>query len=168
MELWDVYDENRQKTGRTMVRGEKIRPGEYHLVIHVCLFNSKGEMLIQKRTMQKASFPGLWDLSVGGSAVAGDTGKAAAARETAEELGVKIDFSAIRPYATMQFKTGFDDVFLVEKDLSLSELSLQKEEVEAAKWASLKEILEMIRTGEFIAYTPEYIRLLFAAKRERV
>ena len=168
MELWDIYDENRQKTGRTMVRGEKMPPGEFHLVIHVCLFNSKGEMLIQKRTMQKESFPGLWDLSVGGSAVAGDTGRKAASRELEEELGVKIDFSGIRPYATMHFKTGFDDVFLVEKDLALSDLTLQKEEVSEAKWASLDTILEMIDNGDFISYYKDYIRLLFAAPRVKL
>ena len=49
MELWDVYDVVRNKTGRTMVRGETFAEGDYHLVVHVCIFNSKGEMLIQKR-----------------------------------------------------------------------------------------------------------------------
>ena len=50
MELWDIYDENRTRTSKTMVRGEPIKDGDYHLVVHVCIFNSKGQMLIQKKT----------------------------------------------------------------------------------------------------------------------
>ena len=49
MELWDVYDKDRNKKGYTMDRGVKIKPGDYHLVVHVCIFNAKGEMLIQQR-----------------------------------------------------------------------------------------------------------------------
>lgn len=49
MELWDLYDINRNKIGKTIQRGELLSPGEYHLVVHVCLFNSQGEMLIQQR-----------------------------------------------------------------------------------------------------------------------
>ena len=43
-EVWDIYDENRIKTGRTMIRGNEIKNGDYHLVVHVCIFNSKGEL----------------------------------------------------------------------------------------------------------------------------
>lgn len=46
MELWDIYDINRIKTGKTVMRGETIKQGGFHLVVHVCVFNSKGEMLI--------------------------------------------------------------------------------------------------------------------------
>ena len=45
MELWDIYDIDRNKTDRTMTRGAEFAEGDYHLVIHVCIFNSKGEML---------------------------------------------------------------------------------------------------------------------------
>ena len=49
MELWDVYDEERRLTGRTMVRGEAYPEDGYHLVVHMCVFNSRGEMLLQRR-----------------------------------------------------------------------------------------------------------------------
>ena len=44
MELWDVYDADRRLTGRTMVRGERFQPGDYHLVVHICIdyINEKG------------------------------------------------------------------------------------------------------------------------------
>lgn len=49
MELWDVYNSDKTKSGKTMVRGEKAEKGAYRLVVHACIFNSKGEMLIQQR-----------------------------------------------------------------------------------------------------------------------
>ena len=49
MELWDVYDINRNKTGKTAVRGEGLPEGGFHLVVHVCILGSDGRMLIQKR-----------------------------------------------------------------------------------------------------------------------
>ena len=73
MELWEVYDKDRQKKGRTMVRGGKIAANDYHLVVHICIFNSKGEMLIQQRQPFKHGWSNLWDVTVGGSALAYET-----------------------------------------------------------------------------------------------
>ncbi len=90
MEIWDIYDVNRNKTNRTMVRGESFNEGDYHLVVHVCIFNSKGEMLIQQRQPFKSGWPNMWDFTASGSAVSGDTSQMAAEREVDEELGLKI------------------------------------------------------------------------------
>lgn len=49
MELWDAYDINRQLKNKELTRGVPLEKGDYHTVIHVCIFNSKGEMLIQQR-----------------------------------------------------------------------------------------------------------------------
>ena len=57
-ESWDIYDASRKKTGRTKIRGTEFRPGEYHLVVHVCLFNGRGELLIQQRQTFKEGWPG--------------------------------------------------------------------------------------------------------------
>ena len=73
MELWDVYDVDRKVTGKTMKRGTAYEEGAFHLVVHVCVFNHKNEMLIQKRQPFKSGFSGLWDVTMGGSAVQGDT-----------------------------------------------------------------------------------------------
>jgi hypothetical protein len=43
MELWDVYNADRVLTGKTMVRGEPIQKGQYHLVVHACIFDKKGQ-----------------------------------------------------------------------------------------------------------------------------
>ena len=95
MELWEIYDIDRQKTGRLAQRknGCPLPAGGYHLVVHICLFNQKGQLLIQQRQLNKAGYPGLWDVTAAGSALAGENSAAAAARELWEELGLRHDFS---------------------------------------------------------------------------
>ena len=112
MELWDVYDIDRQKTGGLAPRhnGRPLPAGQYHLVVHICLFNQKGQMLIQQRQLDKAGYPGLWDVTAAGSALAGENSAAAAARELWEELGISHDFAKERPHYTMNFPDGFDEV----------------------------------------------------------
>lgn len=161
-EVWDIYDENRIKTGRTMIRGNEIKNGDYHLVVHVCIFNSKGELLIQKRTLNKKSYPGMWDVSVGGSAILGDSSQTAAERETLEEIGLKINLQDKRPRITLNFKGGFDDVYLIKMDVNIDELVLQEEEVSDVKWASLEEVLTLLKENKFVDYDENLIKFYFS------
>ena len=133
-ELWDVYTKDRVKTGKTHRRGDKMEKGEYHLVVHVCIFNSKNQLLIQQRQPFKKGWPNMWDISVGGSAVAGDDSGQAAEREVLEELGLRLDLSDKRPSFTMNFSDGFDDYYIVKQDVDIRNLHLQNEEVKQVKW----------------------------------
>lgn len=166
-EVIDLYDVNRELTGLTAERGEKLAEDTYRMVVHVCIFNSKGEMLIQKRADGIVRWPGMWDVSVGGGASAGDDSRSAAQRETAEELGLHIDFSERRPVVTVNFSDGFDDFYTLQLDISLDELHLQKEEVAEAKWATREEIEAMIDEGIFIPYQKDLLGYLFFARESR-
>lgn len=161
MELWDLYTQDRQPTGLTMVRGSEHPQGYYRLVVHVCIFNSKGQMLIQQRQPFKEGWPNMWDVSVGGSVVAGESSREAAEREVAEELGLRISLEGVRPAITISFKEGFDDNYVVVRDVKDEEITLQPEEVQAYKWADEAEILQMIEDGLFIPYHKGKIELLF-------
>lgn len=160
-EIWDIYDIYRNKTGRTMERGSNFKEGDLHLVVHLCIFNTNGELLIQQRQKDKEGFPNMWDISVGGSALADETPQQAVMRETLEELGICIDLSQIRPQFTINFDQGFDDTFLVIADVDLNSLTLQEEEVQDAKWASRQEIFKMMTEGSFIPYHLGKIQLCF-------
>lgn len=166
-EIIDLYTADREPAGMTAVRGEKLPEGTYRMVVHIGIFNSKGEMLIQKRADDIVRWPGYWDISVGGGARAGDSSRMAAERETEEELGLHIDFSERRPVVTVNFSDGFDDFYTVEHDCSLEELNLQKEEVSDARWAGLDEIEAMIDDGSFIPYQRDILRYLFFARERR-
>lgn len=166
MEFWDIYDMDRIKTNKFMLRGDEFKEGEYHLVVHVCIFNSEGKMLIQQRQPFKEGWPNKWDITVGGSAIRGDSSQRAAERETQEELGIKLDLGHVRPHLSVNFSNGFDDYYLIEKDVNISDLQLQKEEVQNVKWATKEEIVSMIERDEFIPYYESLVHLLFDLRKK--
>ena len=99
-------------------------------------------------------------VSVGGGVLAGEGSREAAVREVREELGIEIAIHG--PAAvTLAFEGGYDDYFLAEWNGSLTELTLQKEEVMDAKWASREEMLAMLLEGTFAPFWPSFIQLLF-------
>ena len=167
MELFDLYTADREKTGLTMKRGDPTPEGYYRLVVHVCIFNEKGEMLIQKRQPFKRGWAGMWDVSVGGHSTSGENSKATARRELFEELGIDHDFSDTRPSFTINWEVGFDDYFLLTMPVDISTLTLQCEEVEQVKWAGKEEVLQMIDEGSFIPYEKSLIELLYFRRDHR-
>lgn len=167
MELFDLYTKDRLPLNKTIRRGDKMPEGCHHIVVHACIFNSSGKMLIQQRQPFKQGWSDMWDISCGGSAVSGEDSQTAAEREVFEELGIAISLKNIRPVLTIHFDVGFDDIYAVTSDIDLSETRLQPEEVQAAKWASQDEILSMIDSGKFIPYNKNLIALLFFMKDHR-
>jgi isopentenyldiphosphate isomerase len=150
MELWDVYDKDRNLTGRTHRRGEPLPPGDYHLVVDIWIRNSAGDYLIQKRSSEKPIFPGMWQCAAAGAAQAGDDSLTAALRETQEEIGLDLKSDALRLLTTVSNEKGFIDVWFAELDADVNSLILQKEEVSEARWASGEEIRTLAESGAFI------------------
>ena len=69
-----------------MHRGERVPDGCYRTVAHLCIINSENKMLIQRRNKTKSSYAGLWDFSVGGHIISGETSAEGIRRELLEEL----------------------------------------------------------------------------------
>ena len=161
MERFDLYDSRRIFTGRTIARGEDVPDGLRRLVVHVCVFNQNGEMLIQQRQPFKEGWPNLWDVSVGGGVQAGETTQQAARRELQEELGLEFDFENETPMLTTTFRKGFDDLYIIHLEPDLDSLRLQPEEVQAVRWAGRDEVLAMIENGTFIPYSRPFMEYVF-------
>ena len=161
MELVDLYNEDRLPLGRTAERSACRGAGEYRTVVHVCVFDRRGRMLIQRRAPEKFIWPDLWDVSVGGGVDAGETSRQGAEREFREELGVSLDLEGLRPSVTVNFDGGFDDFYLLTRDLNLEDLTLQKEEVKDVRWAAPEEVLDMAEQGTFIPYPKSFLQFLF-------
>ena len=161
MERFDLYDANRRFAGRTIARGEEVPEGLRRLVVHVCVFNSRGQMLIQQRQSFKEGWPNLWDVSVGGGVQAGETTQQAARRELMEELGLDYDFEGEAPMLTTTFRMGFDDIYIIHAEPFLTSLRLQPEEVQAVRWADCAEVLSMIDSGTVIPYHRSLMEYLF-------
>ena len=164
MEWMDVYDEERQKTGRTIERSQKPAPGDHRTVVHLCVFNHRGELLVQRRSAEKFTYPLRWDVTAAGAVDAGETSRQAAERELREELGYSLSLTGVRPVMTVNFPGGFDDFYVVERDIATEELTLQEEEVCAAAWIGLSEAESMILRKEFCPYPPGFLTVLYSLR----
>lgn len=167
MEYWDLYTKDRIRTEKRIKKGESVPKGYFRTVVHVAIFNSKGEMLIQQRQDDKKLWANLWDVTVAGSVMAGETSVEAAQRETLEEIGYRLDFKNERPAFTIDFEDGFDDCYLVREDLDIKKLVLRNSEVKAVKWATKEEIFQMIDEQTFISYHKAKIELMFFLRNQR-
>ena len=163
-ERWDIYDVNRQRTGKIITRPAAWGQEAYHLIVHIGIFNPEGQMLIQRRCPQKHAWRNLWDISAGGSALAGEDSWQAMERETFEELGLHLNLQNVRPHFSINYDRGFDDFYTVTDTVDLDSLSLQESEVAEVRWASLEEIREMERNHTFVPYFPGIIDLLFQVR----
>ncbi len=167
MEIFDLYDVDRNKTADTMIRGTAVPENRYRIVIHVIVFNSEGKLLIQQRASDRKSHSNKWDFSVGGSVVSGETSSQGAERELFEELGLKVKLDGKQANFTINFEKGFDDYYIIDYDIDAKDVAFQKEEVQAVKWADKDEILSLIRNGEFIEFRESLVELLFSFRDKR-
>jgi 8-oxo-dGTP pyrophosphatase MutT (NUDIX family) len=158
-EIWDIYDKDGNKTGRLHERGKPMQPGDYNLVAHVWIRNSRGEYLLSKRAPMNSIWDNLWQ-TTGGCAVTGDDGFTTALKEAREEIGVALD-----PAKGRLFKRYCDErkaeigggltgvwveVWLFEQEADISAVVLQPEETIDAKWAAPAEIIQAMENGTFI------------------
>ena len=156
-ELWDVYDRERNLTGRFHRRGEPLQQGDYHMVIHVWLQNSKGQFLITKRSPNKG-FPNMWECT-GGSALAGDDSLSAAMREVKEETGLTLIPENGKVILSGISTDYFYDIWVFQQDFELKEVVLLEGETCDVRYATAEEILKMQQEGIFVPY--EYLAELF-------
>ncbi len=96
-EWFDVVDEHDVVVGRN-TRGEVHRLGLRHRAVHVLVFNRQGEVFLQKRSMRKDCWPGVWDSSASGHLDAGEEYDACAERELREEIGLELPCPPVRVF----------------------------------------------------------------------
>lgn len=146
MELLDIYDSTGNKTGKTIVRGDKSKLGDNeHIAVGVIfLENSKGEFLIQKTSLEK----GGEFSSTGGHITHGETPLSSIKREVEEELGINIDNEEIKELGFINYDMPLRYIFYLQKDIDINEIKVQTEEVDYVKYMSIKEIEELITTNQ--------------------
>jgi len=160
MELWDVYDGNGIKTGKTKQRHESAEEGEYRLVSSLWIINQEGKALIQKRALTKKVNPGDWNIT-GGSSNAGETSEEACIREVFEEIGLEVDIRKLK-LLTRKFvdkewqKTGLSDRgiifdnYIIVSDFNIEDAKIQPQEVSELKWVTVDELIDIHDTGAFM------------------
>ncbi len=158
MEYWDIYDANKQKTGRTMKRNDWIlQDGEYHLSVLGVVARPDGRFLITKRVMTKAWAPGWWEVS-GGAALAGEESEDAVKREVLEETGIDVS-NAEGGYMFSYHRENpgkgdnyFVDIYRFVMDFDEKDIKIQTEEALDFKIATHEEIKELAAQGIFLHY----------------
>jgi len=147
-EYWDVYDGNREFTGKTIKRGEAFGENEFYVCCEVWIMNSKNQMLVTQRHPDKKA-GGQWEFT-GGGVLAGETTLSAAVREAKEELGLCLDETELELHEVYKHKNYFMDIYVVRKDFAEKEIILDKNEVVDWKWLSAKEIEQLIDTEKMV------------------
>jgi len=158
MELWDIYDKNKQRTGRTMKRNDwQLKDGEYHLTVLGVVMRTDGKFLITKRVKTKAWAPGAWEVS-GGAAMAGEESEEAVKREILEETGLDItgwEGGYLFSYQRENPGEGdnyFVDVYRYCGDFNEQDLHLQEEETDGYMFATAEQIRDFGEEGIFLHY----------------
>jgi len=158
MEYWDIYDKNKQKTGRTMKRNDWcLADDEYHLTVLGVVKKPDGRFLITQRVMSKAWAPGWWEVS-GGAAMAGEESLDAVIREVKEETGLDVsgcEGGYVFSYHRENPGEGdnyFVDIYRFVLDFDEDDLCLQEEETLGYKLATAEEIKELAEQGIFLHY----------------
>ena len=136
MELWDAYDEKLNKLiGVTLIRGETIPEGMFHLVSEIFVRHVDGEILLMQRDLKK-HFGGMWEATAGGSAIQGDSAMMCAKRELYEETGIICnDLIELGTVISEKYKTIYVE-FIAIVDCDKNNITLQEGETIAFKWVS--------------------------------
>ena len=155
MEQRDLFDEQRNLSEKKICKGDKTPKGLYHLTVLVFIENSKGEVLLQKRTKEKG---GQWAVT-GGHPKSGESSLKGIQTEIQEELGIYVEGRELKLFKTYRTTNSFRDLYYLKKDFDAEDVKIQKDELEMVKWFSKEEIENMISRkeafGDF-AYEFEY------------
>lgn len=136
--------------GPIKTKADVHRDGDWHVAAHVWIVTPDRRVLLQKRAAEKENWPGYWDVSAAGHLSAGETPVEAAVRETFEELGLRIMPEELRHIAVLREEHVLRDgtyidkevheIFVVEREVDLSALTLQRSEVEDVQLVPLDQL----------------------------
>ena len=155
MELWDAYDRNLEKIeGMTLIRGEKIPEGVYHLVCDVIVRHTDGEYLLMQRDRRK-HYGGMWEATAGGSALQGENPLDCAIRELREETGIHTErLEEVGRVWAAGRNTVYCE-FLCITDCRKDSIILQEGETSAYQWVTQDELLSISRRSGKIIFSHE-------------
>lgn len=150
MEIWDAYTRDGELTGMTLVRGEPIPEGLYHMVCEVLVRHTDGTYLCMKRSLAKPNYPGFLEGTAGGSALKGESRDQCVRRELREETGIVWDeFEYLGEHIRDDDRCMFHTYFCTV-DWPKDAVSLQEGETEGYVWMTEEEFISFINSGQMI------------------
>ena len=145
MELVDIYNNRHEKLNYERERKE-LKEGEYRLSTFIWVINDNDQILLQQRLSTTKKMPNMWGTTAGG-VKSGETSLEGAIRELKEELGINSNKEELEFIGSNKRINDFVEVWVCKKNISESELILDPNEVQAAKWVSIEEFEKMIENG---------------------
>ena len=142
MEYNDIYDIDRNLTGRLHRRGKPWGVGEYGLVVCVWVYDGKGNLLLTRRAKGK-SFAGTWENS-GGAAQAGENSRQAIVRELFEETGIRAQEEEFELLDTGRDKNTHYDFYCLKRQTPLTQIKLLPGETDGVQWADFETVHSLI------------------------
>ena len=158
MEYWDIYDVNKQVTGRKMKRNDwHMQPGDYHLTVLALVCDETGRILITQRKADKEWAALKWEIP-GGGVRAGETSQQAVLREVAEETG--LHFTADQAQLIHTYRSDspaeqnnyFVDIYRFQAPFTEKDVTIQADEVESFKLATPDEIRALGAQDDFLHF----------------
>lgn len=148
MELWDAYREDGTLAGCNLVRGGEIPDGLFHLVSEIIVRHEDGMFLLMQRDLTKPNFPGLYEASAGGSAVAGERPYDAAIRELREETG--IEATKLEQIYRCISKDTIYYGYLCKTNCNKDSIKLQQGETISYLWLTKEEFFKFIESDKYV------------------
>ena len=160
-ELFDIVNERDEVIGRAP-RSEVHARGLLHRAVHVLVFNARGDVFLQKRSMLKDRQPGVWDSSASGHVDSGEDYDACAVREVREELGVTLMQTPERLFKFDASAATDQEFVWVYRAQHEGPFTLPPEEIERGGWFAPAEVTR------WIAARPQEFATAFAAIWQRL
>ena len=159
MEKRDLYDEKRNLTGETILKGDKIPEGKYIVVVLVFIQNSEGKFLIQKRSERKnGKFA-----TTGGHPKSGESSIEGILTEVEEEIGLELNPNELELYysgKSEKERVFWDDYYIKIDIQDIKKLKLQEDEVSSVEWFSKNEIENLMKQDKFFKNHYEEFEIL--------
>lgn len=160
VEWLPIVDESGKVIGKATREQVHTNKSLLHPVVHLHVFNSKGEVFLQKRPMNKDIQPGKWDTSVGGHVALGENIEQALIRETMEEINIS-EFVP-KPLAQYVWKSDLETELVFSfKTFYNASIRINKNEVADGKFWSKDDILKNLGKGVFTPNFEVEVPLLF-------
>jgi isopentenyl-diphosphate delta-isomerase type 1 len=142
-EIFDIVNDQDQVIGR-MPRSQVHAQGHKHRAVHVLVFNAAGRLFLQKRSMRKDTFPGVWDSSASGHLDSGEEYDACAVREVREEIGLILSAPPRRLFKVDACHATGQEFAWVYRLESEGPFTLHPEEIECGDWFTPARITDWI------------------------
>ena len=152
-EYFDLLDENGNKTGKTKLRSEVHRDGDWHKAVHIWIINNNGEILL--------------DISSAGHLSAGDNSLSGAIRELKEELNLDVKPEELQFIKTLKrsskytatfINNEFDDLYILRTNKKIEDMKFQQEEISEIFFVPYKKFKEMVNNSQpdLLMHTEEF------------